>query len=411
MIRPVRHLAPAGAPLRTRDVVRWLAATATARDVHAALRQAIARRFAVPHVHLTATGRAGLTLLLRAMRRLRPGHDEVIVPAYTCFSVAASVVKAGLRPRPVDISSETLGYLPEELAVVNDDRTLAIVATNLYGLPNDLPALCEWARSRGVFVIDDAAQAMGAAVAGRWSGTWGDAGLFSFDKGKNVTAIDGGAIVTHSDEVAAAMDAEMAGLPSAAVLDSWIGAAKAVAYFAFLRPWLYGLPNRVPQLGLGKSLFTTEFPLEAPSRALVVLASTMIDRLDDFNRVRTGNARALSDGLRTVRGVVDISLAPHTAPVYLRLPVLIPDGAMRRRAADALTAAGLGVSESYPAALPDVDGLQRYLAGPSNASGARWVARSILTLPTHPFVTARDIARIVDVISRATAGVAGAVAA
>jgi dTDP-4-amino-4,6-dideoxygalactose transaminase len=377
-----------------------LTATATARDVHTALRQAIARRFAVPHVHLTATGRAGLTLLLRAMRRLRPGHDEVIVPAYTCFSVAASVVKAGLRPRPVDISSETLGYLPEELA-----------ATNLYGLPNDLPALCEWARSRGVFVIDDAAQAMGAAVAGRWCGTWGDAGLFSFDKGKNVTAIDGGAIVTHSDDVAAAMDAEMAGLPSAAALDSWIGAAKAVAYFAFLRPWLYGLPNRVPQLGLGKSLLTTEFPLEAPSRALVVLASTMMDRLDDFNRVRTGNARALSEGLRTVRGVVDISLVPHTAPVYLRLPVLIPDGAIRRRAADALTAAGLGVSESYPAALPDVDGLQRYLAGPSNASGARWVARSILTLPTHPFVTVRDVARIVDVISRATAGVAGAVAA
>ncbi|MGH9345989.1 MAG: DegT/DnrJ/EryC1/StrS family aminotransferase, partial [Vicinamibacterales bacterium] len=170
----LRHVAPAGAPIRLPDLARWAGLAFTGGDVAASLQQAFCDRFGVRHSFLTSTGRAGMTLVLRALRRLAAPHrDEVVVPSYTCYSVAASIVKAGLRPRIVDIAPDTLDYAPDALARADFTRVLAIVATNLYGLPNDLSATREVARAHGVFLVDDAAQAMGASVGGRRSGTWG----------------------------------------------------------------------------------------------------------------------------------------------------------------------------------------------------------------------------------------------
>ena len=150
MTSPFRYLAPAGSPVTTVDLMRWCGTAFSSTTASAALEQAIRDRFGVRHVFLTSTGRAGLTLLLRAMRRLADGtRDQVVVPSYTCYSVPASVVKAGLRPRIVDISPHTLDYAPEALEQTDFSRVLAIVATNLYGLPNNLPALERVARRDG----------------------------------------------------------------------------------------------------------------------------------------------------------------------------------------------------------------------------------------------------------------------
>ncbi len=390
----LRHVAPAGAPIRLPDLARWAGLALGGSDVVESLQQAFRDRFEVRHSFLTSTGRAGLTLLLTAFRRLASNdRDEVILPSYTCFSVAASVVKAGLRPRIVDISPDTLDYDLEELQATDFTRVLAIVATNLYGLPNDLPAITAIARRHGVFTVDDAAQAMGASVGGRPSGTWGDAGLFSLDKGKNVSAIDGGVVVTSSDDVAGALREVMAGLPSPGTRESTMGVAKALVYFMMLRPWLYWIPNRIPQLELGKTVFTTEFPLELPSRSLVALARTMVPRLDEFTQARVANAGALLDVLATVSGIQTVTPTSGAVPVYLRLPILIADADARDETLRGLNAAGIGATGSYPASLADVPELRRHLAGTTLAVGGRRVARHIVTLPTHAFVSASDVSR------------------
>jgi len=399
-VKALRHLAPAGAPIGLADLVRSVGLTVSGRDVAETLRQAIGHRFGVRHSFLTSTGRAGLTLLLRAMRHLAPAtRDEVILPSYTCFSVAASIAKAGLRPRIVDISAATLDYAPDQLDAADFSRVLAIVATNLYGLPNDLPALSETARRHGVFLIDDAAQSMGASVGGRWSGTWGDAGLFSLDKGKNVSAIDGGVIVTNSEAVASALEQELQSIPSPGGVVSCLGLAKAVAYAVLLRPRLYWIPNSIPQLGLGKTVFTTDFPLERPPRSLVALAVTMLDRLDEFTGARHANAAKLLEVLSAVPGLQPIAPTAGTAPVYLRLPILIADANARDRALARLNAAGIGATGSYPASIADIAELQCSVAGGvSNAETGRRVARQIVTLPTHAFVTPADVRRTIAAI-------------
>ena len=366
------------------------------------LRKAICRRFGVSHAELTSTGRAGLTLLLKAMRRLAPpDREEVVIPSYTCYSVAASIAKAGLRPRLVDIDPETLDYVLDSLAGANFSRVLAIMSTNLYGLPNDLRSLEALARHHGIFLIDDAAQAMGATVSGRWSGTWGDAGIFSFDKGKNVSAIDGGVVVTNSSDLTGALRDEMARLPRTGVAASGLHIAKALAYFTLLRPWLYGIPSGIPQLALGKTVYTTDFSLAHADPSLAALGAVMMRRLDDFTIARRANAVAWLDGVRRIPGLQTIKPVAGTSPVYLRMPVLLPDTATRDQAIRDLVAAGIGATASYPRALADVPEVQSALANPlAPASGGRSVAARILTLPTHPFVTRADIARAVTVLQR-----------
>src|SRR5262245_5859596 len=114
MLGHLRHVAPAGAPIGVRDLVRATGLALSGGDLRARLREDLAARFGVRHAFLTSTGRAGMTVLLRALKRQRSAERvEVIVPSYTCFSVAASIVKAGLTPRIVDIGVETLDYLPD----------------------------------------------------------------------------------------------------------------------------------------------------------------------------------------------------------------------------------------------------------------------------------------------------------
>jgi dTDP-4-amino-4,6-dideoxygalactose transaminase len=364
----------------------------------------IRERFGIRHCELTCTGRAGLTLLLKAMRRLAPAHrDEVVIPSYTCYSVAASVVKAGLRVRIVDISADTLDYAPDALAKTDLSRVVAIIATNLYGLPNDLPALSSLARRNGAFLIDDAAQAMGASVEGRWSGTWGDAGLFSFDKGKNISAIDGGVVVTSSDDLARALRLEMADLRLPGMRASATHIAKALAYFTLLRPWLYAIPTKIPQLALGKTVYTTDFPLQLSDPSLMALGLVMMRRLDHFTSARQANASALLDGLEAVPAIATVTRTPGSTPVYLRLPVLFPNELMRNRALRDLNAAGIGATGSYPRSIADVPELHENLAdASSSAAGGRSVAQRIATLPTHPFVTGADVARALGVIQQGT---------
>lgn len=368
-----------------------------------ALEADVVARFGLRRAVATSTGRAGLTLLFRAMRRLAPAHrDEVVLPAYTCYSVAASAVKAGLRVRLTDVDPDTLDYAPAALDATPFDRVLAMVATNLYGLPGNMPSLTARARAEGVFLVDDAAQALGATMDGRPSGTWGDAGLFSFDKGKNISAIDGGIVGTRSGEVADALAQEALTLPDPARAQVMREVVKAVGYWAMLRPWLYGIPARIPQLELGRTVFTTEFPIARPSPALAALARVMLARLEAFTAARVANAQRLRDGLAAVPGLRPISVPSSAVPAYLRLPMLARDERQRDRLLVRLTSAGIGATASYPASLADVPALRPALAGvtPADARGGREVAARIFTLPTHPLVKPADVRRIVDVVSR-----------
>lgn len=157
-----------------------------------------------------ANGLDALTLVLRAWKEmgvLRDG-DEVLVPANTYIASILAITENRLAPVLVEPDPATYNLDPALLAAACTARTRAILAVHLYGQAADMTRITNFARERGLIVLEDAAQAHGAVHAGRKSGTWGDAAGFSFYPGKNLGALgDAGAITTNDQELAALLRA------------------------------------------------------------------------------------------------------------------------------------------------------------------------------------------------------------
>lgn len=390
---PVGQLAPAGTAVYPSEIVRWLAARDRQHSVEE-LRQALCERYDVPHTFLVCSGRAAMFVVLRTLARLAgPSKCEVIVPAYTCYSVAATVVRAGLRVRVCDIDPDTLSYDLTALAANDFGNVLAVLSANLYGIPNDLPAIEAIAKRNGVYLLDDAAQSLDARIGGRAVGTFGDVGLFSFDKGKNITSVQGGVIVTRSDSLAMELQRAVAELPPPPAARTLLQSVQQLAYTLLLRPWLYWLPARAPLLRLGETVYTTEYPVERYSEFLAPLVAQQLRRIHDIGAARVRIAHRIQQALETMPALRHVRLLPGAEPVFPRLPIFVPDAAARGRLLTALTRRRLGATGSYPLSIVDIPELRPHLAPTTLPTpGGRQVAATIVTLPTHRFVSTDHIA-------------------
>ena len=152
-----------------------------------------------------ANGLDALILTLRAwleLGRLQPG-DEVIVPANTYIASILAISANGLKPVLVEPDAASFNISPTNARAAITAKTRAILPVHLYGQLADMPAIVALAREHGLLVLEDAAQAHGAAIGGKRAGSWGDAAGFSFYPGKNLGALgDAGAITTQDAALA-----------------------------------------------------------------------------------------------------------------------------------------------------------------------------------------------------------------
>jgi dTDP-4-amino-4,6-dideoxygalactose transaminase len=130
----------------------------------------------------------------------------------------------------------------------------------------------------------------------------------------------------------------------------------------------------------------------------------MFSRLDALNSVRRQNADALRKALSELPGLQFVSISANTEPVYTRLPIFISNPEQRSEVLRRLNRRGVVASVSYPQAISDVTELRDHLTpGSTEIPGARQVAREIITLPTHPYVTTEDVALIRDTLNEVLA--------
>jgi perosamine synthetase len=376
-----RTLPPAAAEMTAGALLRAAAGLVARKRYLARLESELRHHFDVRHVFLTSSGKCALTIILRALSDLS-GRRQVVVPAYTCFSVPAAVIRASLHVRVCDIDPATLDFDYGCLARTITPQTLCVVPTHLFGLPADVTSVARLCRRQGTFVVEDAAQAIGIRDRGTLLGTMGDVGFFSLGRGKTITGGSGGIIVTNSGRIAGAITRHYAALPHPTFAETLRDFLRLLLMRVFLHPGLFWIPRSMPWLRLGQTIYDAEFPIARLSGVNAGALHGWRDRLWRTLRDRRATAEYFGAAL-------GLPPAHRTPGSPVRLPVVMESREARDRLYAISEQRGLGLGIMYPTAINAIEDL-RAMVGGQQAPGAELVAERLLTIPTHHLVSEAD---------------------
>ena len=146
-----------------------------------------------------SSGTAALDLAIASLD-IGP-EDEVIMPAFTIISCATAVIKSGAKPVLIDACERTWNMNVDHVEAAITSKTVAIMAVHIYGLPVDMDPLIRIAKKYGLYIIEDAAELIGAQYKGNPCGSFGDVSTFSFYPNKHITTGEGGMVFTNDLEI------------------------------------------------------------------------------------------------------------------------------------------------------------------------------------------------------------------
>lgn len=305
-----------------------------------------------------ANGTDALVVALRALG-LAPG-DEVIVPAFTFVATGSAVALAGGVPVFADVEPETLNLDASSLKARITDRTKGVIGVHLFGRPFDVEAVGRVCRRHGLWLIEDAAQAHGAAIGGQKVGTFGDLGSFSFYPTKNLGAFgDAGAVVGNDSEL--------------------LDRVRRIANHGRTEHYLHG------ELGLNSRL-------DALQAAVLNLR---LPELDFANQRRREIAGRYLEALDGVEGVDLLRDPPGTEPVYHQFTLLTDRrDALREHLADK----GVGSVVFYPIPLHRQPALAPYAPEDLALPVSERSAERVLSLPMFPELDDREVEKVCGVV-------------
>jgi len=151
------------------------------------------------HAIAIGSGRLAMTLILKSFN-FEPG-SEIIIPAYTLKDLIPLIQSLNLKPIPADIDKGTFNIMPESVLNRITGKTKAILALHIFGNPCKIDKLKEIADSHNLKLIEDCAHSAGSQFAGKMTGSFGDAGFFSFETIKPINTYGGGMIVSNDKEL------------------------------------------------------------------------------------------------------------------------------------------------------------------------------------------------------------------
>lgn len=312
-----------------------------------------------------ASGTDALILSLKAAG-IGPG-DEVLVPAFSYIATADSVSLLGGTPVFADVQEDTFNLAPAEIERHITPRTKAIIPVHLFGQPAEMDKILEIARRRGIVVIEDCAQAIGAKYNGRCAGSMGDYGSLSFFPTKNLGAYgDGGMLVVDAPEKAARLRSLRGH-----------GTTKN-KYLSEEQGW----NSRLDELQ-------------------AAILRVKLRHLDSWKAARQAHAARYDRLLGRVDGVTTPRVTAGAEHVYHQYTIRV---AARDRVQKTLADQGIASMVYYPVALP----LQPMFAGlgykPGSLPAAERAAAEVLSLPVYPELSAEQIERVAAAVASAVRG-------
>ncbi|MFA7407286.1 MAG: DegT/DnrJ/EryC1/StrS family aminotransferase [Anaerolineaceae bacterium] len=302
---------------------------------------------------------------------LGPG-DEVILPALTFVASANAVRYTGAEPVFADIESEDwLVLAPSAIEAAITPRTRAIMVMHYAGFPCDMPAITAIARAHNLAVIEDAAHAVGASLANRALGTWGDLGCYSFFANKNLSTAEGGMLVTDDDALAEKVRLLRSHGMTTLTWDRHHGHASTYDVIDL------GYNYRIDELrsALGRVQLTRVADGNARRAELTAL----------YRQLLAQSAPQVSMPFSQPRGQSS----------YHILPILLPEGANKLAFMAKMRAEGIQTSWHYPPVHTFHAYAQRDQALPSHLPLTEAIAARQVTLPLFPTMTEEQVFHVV----------------
>jgi len=301
-----------------------------------------------------ANGTDALVVALRALD-VRPG-DEVLVPAFSFFATAEAVVLAGARPIFADVDPQTLNLDARDAEARVTPRTVGVIGVHLYGRPFDADAVAALCARHRLWLVEDAAQAHGAAWRGRRAGTLGRLATWSFYPSKNLGCFGDGGAVTG---------------PDAALLERVRRLAN------------HGQTGRYRHAEVG-----TNSRLDSLQAAVLLCRLPLLEADNARRRELACKYHGALAGLGDLGLLVD---PPGALSVYHQLTVRT-----RRRSAlqEHLAARGIGSSVHYPEPLHRLAPLAPHLAAVPALPHAEAAAEEVLSLPMFPELEDGELAEV-----------------
>ncbi|MEX0764796.1 MAG: DegT/DnrJ/EryC1/StrS family aminotransferase [Nitrosopumilaceae archaeon] len=240
--------------------------------------------------------------------------EEVIVPSFTFISTTNSVLMVNGIPHFVDIEDKTLGLDPILVKKSLSKRTRTVIAVHYAGLPCEIEQISKITKSRRIFLIEDAAEALGAKINRRMVGTFGDLAIFSFAANKVVTTGEGGAIVTNSKD----MFQRLKLLRSHGRID-------AQNYFSSL-----STPDYVT-LGFNWRM----------SSMTAALGISQLNKIEKLIKMRRNNAKYMTSRLRKLKEIKTPFEPPNLRHVYQLYSIQLPNSDLRNALMEFLKEKGI----------------------------------------------------------------------
>lgn len=345
------------------------------------------------HVRVLDSGLSAFLCVLAGLKAVS-GRREVVLPAYTAGSLVVAVKQAGLVPVLCDVSLDDfnmdLSLLPQTLS----QRTLAVVAVHLFGIPQQGISGLRQTLPADVVLIEDCCQAMCSTVAGRAVGSFAQVAFYSFNRGKNTALFGGGAVSVFDERFAGGILACCDAVAFASAAAEATALLRMVAspaatwpgYYGLLAPLLGGMRRNTPPAGV------------YPSRLTAVQARLGIAGLagwDALGQQRRRIGALLLEGLRDVPGIRVPRMDADVQAAFNRFPLLCRDTAHALVLQAALWKAGIESSRMYLQSLPEMFDLG-YAA--DAFPRARELAQRLLTLPVYPGLRDRDVHTMIEVM-------------
>lgn len=347
------------------------------------------------HIIAFDSGKAALLASLRSIAKIKNGRNEVIIPAYTCFSVAAAIESSGLKLVLCDILPETLDFDYDMLSGLMSERTLCVIPTHLFGKSADVGRVKSLAAHYGSYVIEDSAQSLPE----KGDNSTADIVIFSFGRGKPLSVGGGGILASNQDAIMKAIQPESIPNANNSFSTRMLIMLGLLLNDFLISPYIYRLPASLSFLKIGKTIYPDDVNVALLPNCKKVLINGLMSKYDELSQKRYKKSQFYCHNLNLIDGsnrLVHLG-QPYYRPI--RHPFYLSDSVSNLSDSVESKMKILGIVRMYPCGLHRLERVQHFLINKSEKfPGTDWVAEHLLSLPVHSLVKKQDQVRVVKYI-------------